>query len=301
MKGAAPADAQSVLDFAGLRKLQGAAHHKDPEALKQAARQFESLFMQQILKSMRATLPGDALVGGEQGKIYRDMLDQQLVQNLSQGRGLGLAEMLVRQLGAQSDGKPAANAPASHPVARPLPAASAPVSDQHSHAGGFEQARQFISSLLPAAREVARSMGVSPRAVLAHAALETGWGRRLPQDGQGGSSFNLFGIKAAGGWDGDSVRSRTQEFVKGVAQVEQAAFRAYENLADSVRDYGRFLEGNKRYKGLMGVGDDIAAYASGLQRAGYATDPHYAAKFMGVAQGKLMREVLHSLGAEFAN
>lgn len=296
-------EARSALDFQGLKQLQASAQRNDPQALRKAAQQFEALFTQQMLKSMRQTTPGDSLTGSEEGQLYRDMLDQQLAQNLAQnlaqGRGFGLADMLVRHLSRQSAGTAAQPVAEAHPAAlRRAPAAAAAGNSSVAPAAGRHgegRPEAFIRAILPAAKEAARALGVNPVAVLAHAALETGWGKNMPLDGNGRPSFNLFGIKAAG-WDGERVQARTTEFVNGLARVEQAAFRAYRSVTESVQDYARFLLGNKRYQGVMGHGDDIAGFARALQRAGYATDPDYADKLAATAAGRKMRDTLASLG-----
>lgn len=288
-------EARSALDFQGLKQLQASAQRNDPQALRKAAQQFEALFTQQMLKSMRQTTPGDSLTGSEEGQLYRDMLDQQLAQNLAQGRGFGLADMLVRHLSRQSAGAAAQPVAEARPdELRRAPAAAAGGSSV-APAAGEARSEAFIRAILPAAKEAARALGVNPVAVLAHAALETGWGKSMPLDGNGRPSFNLFGIKAAG-WDGERVQARTTEFVNGLARAEQAAFRAYRSVTESVQDYARFLLGNKRYQGVVGHGDDIAGFARALQRAGYATDPDYADKLAATAAGRKMRDTLASLG-----
>lgn len=291
-------EARSALDFQGLRQLQASAQRNDPQALRKAAQQFEALFTQQMLKGMRQTMPGDSLTGSEEGQLYRDMLDQQLAQNLAQGRGFGLADMLVRHLSRQSSGAAAQPLAEARPgELRRAPAAVAGSSTIAPAAGRHGEARSegFIRAILPAAKEASRALGVNPVAVLAHAALETGWGKNMPLDGNGRPSFNLFGIKAAG-WDGERVQAHTTEFVNGLARAEQAAFRAYRSVTESVQDYARFLLSNKRYQGVMGHGDDIAGFARALQRAGYATDPDYADKLAATAAGRKMRDTLASLG-----
>ena len=297
MKGLGASDAQSVLDFTQLRGLKSQAQQHDPQALKKAAQQFEALFTQQMLKGMRATLPGNPLTSSNEGKMYQGMLDQQLAQNLSQGRGFGLAEMLVRQLGGARppvSGAAASFEAMSQRIAPPAPA-SAESSTPPAPRGALGRAKQFIADILPAAREAAKALGVSPVAVLAHAALETGWGKSVPRDGKNQPSFNLFGIKASG-WAGRQVEAGTREFRQGLQQVERAAFRAYDSAADGVQDYAHLLQGSKRYQQVLGMGNDIAGFARGLQKAGYATDPHYAEKLTATAKGHRMQSILNSLG-----
>jgi flagellar protein FlgJ len=156
-----------------------------------------------------------------------------------------------------------------------VPAASPPI------AGSREA---FIEAIRPAAERAAKSLGVSPRAIMAQAALETGWGRSMPVDESGRSSLNLFGIKATGNWRGPVAASVTTEFVdqRSTRQVER--FRAYESIEQSIADHANLLSGSRRYAAVLNSGDDIAAYATALQRGGYATDPHYARKLVAVAE-----------------
>jgi peptidoglycan hydrolase FlgJ len=251
-------DAHDFKQFAALRR--GAAAD-DPETLRAVARQFESIFTKMMLESMRNASFGDPMFGSDQGDMYQDMADDQLAVQLSQGRGLGLADMLIRQLSngtvsGSSDIKPAPE----NPVASP------------------EEREQFISELLPHATEAARELGVDPRSLIAQAALETGWGRSQP-----GDSHNLFGIKAGASWSGARVQANTQEFDAGVAARVDADFRAYGSPRESVEDYVRVIRDNPRYAGALNTGSDVQAFATALQRGGYATDPDYARKLVAVA------------------
>lgn len=254
-KSDAPArvDANDFKQFAALRR--GAAVG-DPETLRAAAKQFESLFTKMMLESMRSASFGDPMFGSDQGDMYQDMADDQLAVQLSQGKGLGLADMLIRQL---SGGAGTAPAPDTR-VATP------------------EEREQFISKLLPHATEAARELGVDPRNLIAQAALETGWGRSQPAD-----SNNLFGIKAGASWNGVSVQANTEEFAGGVSQRVDADFRAYGSARDSVQDYVRLIRDNPRYANALNTGGDVQAFADALQRGGYATDPDYARKLVAVA------------------
>jgi flagellar protein FlgJ len=206
---------------------------------------------------------GDELFGSDQADMYQDMFDQQMSVQLASGKGLGLADMLVRQL-MQGAGATAA-APAEN---------AAPT--HHTH-------EDFVSALRPAATAAARELGVDADTIIAHAALETGWGRSMPAATNGQSSFNLFGIKATGNWAGGAVDSRTQEFSAGRMQQVSAKFRSYDSPAHAMQDYVRLLKDNPRYAGALGTGGDVQAFARGLQRGGYATDPDYAAKLTAVA------------------
>ena len=250
-------DAHDFKQFAAMRRAAD-----DPETLRAAAKQFESLFTKMMLDSMRSASFGDPMFGSDQGDMYQDMADDQLAVQLSQGRGLGLADMLIRQL----SGGAVSGAPAVQPAQAP-------------EAVTREEREKFISGLMPHATEAARELGVDPNNLIAQAALETGWGRSLP----GGDSHNLFGIKAGSSWSGDRVQANTQEFDAGVASRDVANFRAYGSPRESVEDYVRVIRDNPRYHSALNTGGDVQAFANALQRGGYATDPDYARKLVTVA------------------
>lgn len=234
---------------AQLDKLKQLSRDADPETLMAAAQQFESVFTRMMLKSMREASFGDELFGGSQMEFYRDMHDQELANSLS--GSIGLAEVMVRQLqrgqaSAQADFKPADPA-------------------------------EFVEQLRPYAQATAHKLGVDADALIAQAALETGWGEHMLRDSQGRASFNLFNIKAHD-WQGPSVAKRTLEYDGNTARTESARFRAYDSLQHAFDDYARFLQSNPRYADALAAGGDSSAYLQGLQDAGYATDPQYAAK-----------------------
>ena len=310
-------------------------------AMEKAARELETQFAGMLIKSMRAASPGDPLSGGD--TTYREMYDQQLAKELTKGRGLGLAPMIMRQLerstaptiplapqapmplarpqgpsiplAAPSSGNGLALgaslslAPSSYGVsmhAAPVAAAApAPVAPARAAASAdacgpltpldCSSPEAFVKSLWPHAKQVAEQLGVSAKALIAQAALETGWGRRLVGR-DGAVSHNLFGIKAGGSWRGDKMNSATHEFVNGVRQRQRADFRAYTNPAESFADYARLI-GGSRYAAVRGTGEDAHRFASALQHAGYATDPSYANKITAIANGATMRRALAALGA----
>ena len=284
----------SAYDFQSLSSLRQDAKAQDPSALKEAAKQFESLFTQMLLKSMREANRsfGDSMFGGEQGEFYQDMFDDQMAVHLSQGKGLGLADMLIRQL-SQVQAEPARpgaggwglgveksgfgvekSAAAGSPYGLQPPAPSPqPIAASRE---------DFVRTYMPHAERAARALGVDPHALLAQAALETGWGRSTPYNANGECSFNLFGVKATG-WSGASVNVPTLEFEEGIPVRKVERFRAYESPADSFMDYARLIATSSRYEKALGAGADVASFASALQRGGYATDPEYANKIVRVA------------------
>jgi peptidoglycan hydrolase FlgJ len=156
----------------------------------------------------------------------------------------------------------------------------------------FESPEEFVAALWPVAEKVGYEMGVNPKAIIAQAALETGWGKSVMHDQSGRNAFNLFGIKADSRWQGSAVNANTLEYRDGVANREVASFRAYENYEDSFRDYADFVRNSARYQQALGNGDDVQKYSQGLQQGGYATDPHYALKIQRIAGSELLNTAI---------
>lgn len=287
-----------ALDVQGVSQLKLEAKQSSPEALRAAAQQFEAVFMNMLMKSMREASPQDGMLDNEQTRLYTSMLDQQLTQKLA-SRGIGLADMMVRQLsstlkdpaatdgltpGTAAQGFPL-NAPASQglplnaPVqggAQLLPAAAARNGDAPAHVGAF------VQRLLPHAQAASASTGIPAQFMMGQAALETGWGKAEIRGADGQNSHNLFGIKAGGNWKGRTVDVVTTEYVNGKPQKQVDSFRAYDSYADAFRDYANMLRANPRYQNVIAQGQDAVGFAQGLQQAGYATDPNYAQKLIGV-------------------
>ena len=277
-------------DFSSLTALRKDAR-KDPEAsLRKVAHQFESLYIKMMLKSMRDASLGDPLFDSDTSKVYRDMFDNQLAIDMSDHGGVGLADMLVRQLHRYI--------PNHHPDAQPahavqrIPLAAVKV---ETLPGRFTSQSQFIAKIWPLAEEAAKELDVPPQAVMAQAALESGWGRHVSQLPQGVSSHNLFNIKADASWKGPRVVVDTLEFEHGVAKRQKAAFRAYASYADCFRDYVHFLKSNPRYADALAKSDNAEEFAHNLHQAGYATDPAYAGKMIDIMQ----REVTGSPQSAF--
>jgi len=296
-------EAPAYTDIAGLSKLKRAAGNNDPAAIRTVAEQFESMFTRMMLKSMRDAIGPDPTFGSDQEQMYQGMADDQLSIQLSKGKGLGLADMLVRQLqrmgvkgaDAAANGKTAAEgagAAGAFPIAPRGTAAGAKAAAAYSaterttntSSTASDAAKSnFVQDLWPQAQEAGQLLGVDPRHLIAQAALETNWGRNMPQDAAGRCSNNLFGIKATDGWAGSTVTSVTQEFKGGVATNTSAQFKAYATPAQSFQDYVALLRNNPRYSTALNTGGDVQAFATGLQRGGYATDPDYANKIAAVA------------------
>jgi peptidoglycan hydrolase FlgJ len=259
-------------DFAGLEKLKAGARHSDPGAVRQVARQFESLFARMMIKSMRDAVGRDPIFGSDAAETYQGMFDDQLSLELTKGRGLGLADMLMRQLQHSSGTAAQSTAPTgtTSAAAHALPATSA------------EQA-SFVQQVMPQARQAAQQLGVDPVGVVAQAALETNWGRSVPCGANGQTSNNLFGIKAGSSWAGPSVTARTQEYSAGNFGSLSDSFRSYSDPGNCFQDYVSLLRSNPRFQNALDTGSNVQAFASALQQGGYATDPNYARKVTAVA------------------
>ncbi|MEM7279380.1 MAG: glucosaminidase domain-containing protein [Pseudomonadota bacterium] len=280
-----------VTDFAQFASLRASAEQEDPEALKNVAQKFETMFLETVLKSMRKASLGDPIFGASNhDAVYQQMFDSQLASEVASGPGVGLAELLVRQLGPADRTEQSLELPElkAGQVADAAKASS-------STDGAVVTPLEFARKLWPYAKRVASQLGVQPQAVLAQAALETGWGSRVMQRPDGQSSNNYFGIKADLRWDGEQVSKQTLEFRGGLARREQASFRAYDSESSGFTDYLNFLKSNPRYSEVFDHGDDVHGFACALQEAGYATDPDYAKKISDIAEGATMREAMSTL------
>jgi flagellar protein FlgJ len=323
------ASAYVYTDFQGLGELKARAGRDSSTALDDVARQFESLFLHQMLKSMRQANLGEGLFDSEQTLFYRDMYDQQIALHLSKEGGLGLAEVIKQQLG-----QPAANGPDSgrdiaHYRLRAVPVAAMRISRTDEADAGTERAGQvstteeagsaaaeadldqapdprnwqikdFVEQLWPWAQQAASMLGLQPQALLAQAALETGWGKHVMRFASGQPANNLFGIKADQRWDGDRVSVNTLEYEQGVAVKKRAQFRAYDSFKQSFLDYVDFVRSSPRYQAALEAAHDSDQYFNRLQQAGYATDPEYASKIKGILNGDEFNAALSQLKPESA-
>jgi len=277
-------------DVAGLQGLKHRAAKDSAAALKETAEKYEALFLQMMLKEMRKTTSGEGLFDSEQTQFYQQMFDDQIAQELAKRGDVGIADMLVRQLspkeppsGLQEEGPRQLdferlrlrNIQAVVPQAPVTNAA--PVADKPAPMN-FDSPQDFVDQLWPLAEKQAQRLGIKPEVMLAQAALETGWGQHVVQRPDGGSSYNLFNIKADGRWSGDKAVVSTLEYRDGVAKREQAAFRAYPDFEASFADYADFLQSGDRYQGALEKAGDSAEFIRELHQAGYATDPEYPNK-----------------------
>lgn len=297
-------------DFKGLAELRSRANDNSEETLREVAGQFEALFIQMMLKSMRDAGLGEGLMDSEHTKTYQSMYDHQLALDMSKKQGLGLAEMMVKQLRrpdstepgtaeAVADAVPLAFDPQQRvPRARQMPAPDSLASGTQVQPGAAAprdwqpaSREDFVRALWPHAQRTAQALGTRPEALVAQAALETGWGRNMIRTADGQNSFNLFGIKADTQWQGERAVSETVEFRDGLMRRERAAFRAYPSLADSFADYADFLKSRPRYREALQAGGDAPSFVRALSQAGYATDPGYADKIGEIMNSKPLREL----------
>lgn len=269
----------SIFDNSGLASIKRQARSNDPAALKAAAQQFEALFLQMVLKSMRDATPKEGLFDSDQTRLYEALLDQQMSQVLAAKGGTGLAALIESQLSRHGSDAAIADPEAAMPVPAVFspPVAPAQSSRVAPSAEPSASARDFVERMWPNAVEASRTTGIPPQFMVAQAALETGWGRSEPRTADGQPSYNIFGIKAGSSWSGATVQATTTEFVGGRAQQRVESFRAYGSYAEAFEDYANLLARNPRYSAALGA-TDASTFANSLSRAGYATDPAYAEK-----------------------
>jgi peptidoglycan hydrolase FlgJ len=264
-------------DLQGLSQLRTEVRKETPDAIKAVAKEFEAIFMQMMLKSMRDASLGEGLLDSDQGKFYQEMFDKQIATSLSRSQGLGLADVMVRQLSKGKDSSQSSEVSAASGAQNTTPFFTSPV--------------DFINKLTDIAKSIGKKLGVSPKALLAQSALETGWGQSVMKKPDGGSSHNLFGIKADQRWGGDKVVTTTIEYSDGVAVKEQADFRSYQSYEESFEDYAQYLLTSPRYEKALQNGKDPVTYITSLQQAGYATDPEYARKISGILQNEIFQKI----------
>ncbi|MCU0920001.1 MAG: flagellar assembly peptidoglycan hydrolase FlgJ [Burkholderiaceae bacterium] len=254
-------------DAQSLAALRGRAATDPKTAVREVAKQFEALFMQELMKSMRAATLSSGMLDNEGSKLGTDLLDQQFATQMT-GLPGGLSEAITRQLERQMGMAPG---PIPVPTAVPLqPERAVRIPDQ-SAAG-------FVQQHAQAARDAERATGIPAAFMIGQAAHESGWGRREIRHADGTPSHNLFGIKAGADWKGAVAETATTEYVDGRAVKTVARFRAYASHAESFADYARLMKDSPRYQRVLAQGQDAGSFAAGLQRAGYATDPAYAEK-----------------------
>jgi flagellar protein FlgJ len=301
-----------ALDVQGFDAMRAQANASPQQGLKAAAKQFDAVFTQMMLKSMRDATPSDSPFDSHESASFTSMLDQQLAQNMG-AKGIGVADMMLKQLmrnaGAQSGtgaaGDSSANAgniAAMNAMAKAYANAAgsntAGASGKASldgkgysadsaltppaHGVGSDKVAAFVDRLAAPAQAASAATGIPARFIIGQAALESGWGKREIRNADGSSSHNVFGIKASSDWTGKTASAVTTEYVNGKPQKVVEKFRAYDSYEDALTDYASVLKSNPRYAPVVEASRDAAGFAHGMQKAGYATDPQYAKKLISI-------------------
>jgi len=274
-------------DARSLDALRNAASRDPKAAAHEAARQFEALFMQELLKSMRAAQVGDGLLDNEGSRMGTEMLDAQMAGSFA-GRPGGLSQLIARQLERQMGSH---QVPIAKPEVKPLQDQVQAEDAGRVVRSPERAAAAFVQRHEQAAQAAERASGIPATFMLAQAGHESGWGRRELRRADGAPTHNLFGIKAGAAWRGAVAEVTTTEVVDGEPRRVVQRFRAYASAAESFADYAALMK-TQRYRAVRAAGDDAQAFATGLQRAGYATDPHYADKLSGaIVTAQRLRDV----------
>ncbi|KVN00979.1 flagellar assembly peptidoglycan hydrolase FlgJ [Burkholderia stagnalis] len=308
-----------ALDVRGFDALRAQVKQSPQAGAKLVAGQFDAMFTQMMLKSMRDATPEGGLFDSSTSKMYTSMLDQQLAQQMS-SRGIGVADALMKQLmrnanlGAGAGGAADAGAAgaaglglagnegglaAMNAMAKAYAEAGAnngalarergysagsALTPPVKGAGSSPDADAFVDRLAAPAQAASAATGIPARFIVGQAALESGWGKREIRATDGSTSYNVFGIKANKGWTGRTVSALTTEYVNGAPRRVVAKFRAYDSYEHAMTDYANLLKNNPRYAGVLSAGRSVEGFAHGLQKAGYATDPNYAKKLITIMQ-----------------
>jgi flagellar protein FlgJ len=266
-------------DARNLQALRSDAARDPKVAAKEAARQFEALFMQELMKSMRAAQMSSGLFDNDASRMGTEMLDAQMAQSFA-GRPSGLSEVIAKQLERQMGLNPG---PIPKPDNKPLVLQAPEQAARTARAPRIPEkaAASFVQQHEQAAAAAERTCGIPASFMLAQAGHESGWGRHEIKHADGTSTHNLFGIKANANWKGAVAEVTTTEYINGEPRRLVQRFRAYASPAESFADYAALMKSQPRYQPVLNAGNDARAFAEGLQRAGYATDPRYADKLSG--------------------
>jgi flagellar protein FlgJ len=315
-----------ALDTQGFDALRAQSGANPQQGLKEAARQFDAVFTQMMLKSMRDATPSDSPFESNDTKSFTSMLDQQLSQQMS-SKGIGVADMMLKQLMRNAGGQAGADArngagamnamqtlggmsggggdldanagnlAAMNAMAKAYAAAQANKSsaslagkgytaadslEAPARGNGSDKVNAFVDRLAVPAQAASAATGIPARFIIGQAALESGWGKREIKHANGSTSHNIFGIKASSNWTGKTVNSVTTEYVNGRPQKVVEKFRAYDSYEEALTDYASVIKNNPRYAPVIQASRDVAGFAHGMQKAGYATDPHYAKKLISI-------------------
>ncbi|CAG4903691.1 flagellar assembly peptidoglycan hydrolase FlgJ [Paraburkholderia saeva] len=290
-----------ALDVQGFDALRAQAKNSPQEAMKSAAKQFDAVFTQMMLKSMRDATPSDGPFDSHDSATFTSMMDQQLSQQLS-NKGIGVADAMLKQLmrnsGMQTGDANAGNNAALNALAKAYanPANNGALQSGRGYSansaltppvkgdGSSPKVDAFVDRLAAPAQAASEATGIPARFIIGQAALESGWGKNEIKKVDGSTSHNVFGIKATKDWAGKTVSTVTTEYVNGKPQRVVEKFRAYDSYAEAMTDYASMLKSNPRYAQVLNTSRDVNGFATGMQRAGYATDPHYAKKLISIMQ-----------------
>jgi flagellar protein FlgJ len=309
-------NSDSYTDLSNLQSITKLGRTDKNQALGKVAQQFESMMVRMMMKSMRdanSVFAEGNFLSSDEGDTYQGMFDDQLALSLSQGRGMGVAETMIRQLQSRfgtsqnTVAQPVEKTVSSYLNTRNTETGPVPGAVAASYAAGkissvaavhqpmkFDgSVAEFTENLFEMAKGAAEKLGVEPDILLAQAALETGWGKKISASGDR-SSLNLFNIKADKRWSGDSIKVATMEVRDGVAVKEVATFRAYRSAEHSFNDYVDFIANSPRYEGAL-QSDNPDAYIRNLSAAGYATDPNYADKVLRIANSENFRTAINHM------
>ncbi|SAL02108.1 flagellar assembly peptidoglycan hydrolase FlgJ [Caballeronia ptereochthonis] len=312
-----------ALDTQGFDALRAQANTNPQQGLKEAAKQFDAVFTQMMLKSMRDATPSDSPFESNDTKSFTSMLDQQLSQQMS-SKGIGVADMMLKQLMRNAGGKAGANGTGGANAMNALGGMAGGSGDIEANAGnlaamnamakayaaaqanrnnaslagkgysatdsleppvrgnGSDKVNAFVDRLAVPAQAASAATGIPARFIIGQAALESGWGKREIKTANGATSHNIFGIKATKDWTGKTVDSVTTEYVNGRPQKVVERFRAYDSYEEALTDYASVIKNNPRYAPVVQASRDVAGFAHGMQKAGYATDPQYAKKLISI-------------------
>ncbi|AHY12855.1 MULTISPECIES: flagellar assembly peptidoglycan hydrolase FlgJ [Citrobacter] len=282
-------------DAQALNELKAKAGQDPAANIRPVARQVEGMFVQMMLKSMREALPKDGVFSSDSTRLYTSMYDQQIAQQMTAGKGLGLAEMMVKQM-TQGQVQPADDAP-QVPMKFPLETVTSyqnqaltqlvrkaiPRTTESNDEPLSGDSKDFLAQLSLPAKLASQQSGVPHHLILAQAALESGWGQRQIRRENGEPSFNIFGVKASGGWKGPTTEITTTEYENGEAKKVKARFRVYSSYLEALSDYVGLISRNPRYAAVTAAATAEQG-AQALQNAGYATDPNYARKLTSMIQ-----------------
>ncbi|KTD67955.1 muramidase, peptidoglycan hydrolase FlgJ [Legionella steelei] len=281
-------------DFNALNELKVQAQNNAKEALPEAAKQFEGIFLQSMLKSMRMGqhfLEESSPFRGKDRETFQDMLDAQYASTIANSKSVGLADMLAKQM---EHNLPTIEQPEKSTTDKPVNSNSIstmPVKEEKQDKP-TTTIDEFVKSIWPQAKQAASAIGLDPKILMAQAALETGWGKFVTKDIDGTSSNNLFNIKSGDSKEFDSVNVKTTEYIADTPIKMNASFRKYPSVEQSFNDYISLIKDNERYQTALASTSNPELYVNELHKAGYATDPNYGTKILSIYRGEELNQAI---------